>query len=289
MIGMAKACKGGGALSNYVMKDEKGYELCRNGLSGSTPREITDEMKIIQDLNQRAEKRTFSMVISPDKKEGQKLSNKKLEKITKDFMNKLGIDPNKQQYIAFVHTEKSHKHIHVIANRVQENGKLISDHHIGKRAQWAGHEVAKENGLISAKEVMIEKIQTLQQNKDLDKEIRKEIFRKHKHVMRQVPDSMETYIDMMKDLNVQITPVINKQGAIQGHRILDMATGKSFKASEVHRDLGLANLMKQGLPFKDPTIFLTKAIAPFQKIAMKVLAKSLKLILSQGRSTGIGY
>lgn len=289
MIGMAQACKGGGALASYVMKEEKGYELCRNGVSGSTPREITDEMKIIQDLNQRAENRTISIVISPEKSEGQKLTDVQLEKITKDFMNKLGIDPKKQQYIAFVHTEKSHKHIHVIANRVQENGKLISDHHIGKRAQWAGHEVAKENGLTSAKEVMIEKLQTLEQNKDLNKEIRKEIYRKHLHVMSKVPDSMETYIGMMKDLNVKITPVINKQGAIQGHRIIDLGTGKSFKASEVHRQLGLANLMKQGLPFKDPKISLTTAIAPLQKVATKVLIQNMKPIMSQRKSMGMGY
>ena len=31
MIGMAQSCKGGIALANYVMQDEKGYELLRNG------------------------------------------------------------------------------------------------------------------------------------------------------------------------------------------------------------------------------------------------------------------
>ena len=42
---------GGTALANYVMKDVKGYELLRNNLSGMTPTEILQEMKIIQNLS----------------------------------------------------------------------------------------------------------------------------------------------------------------------------------------------------------------------------------------------
>lgn len=271
------------------MKDEKGYELCRNGLSGEKPTEILQEMKIIQDLNQRAEKKTFSMVLSPEKEEGKKLSDKQLREITKDFMKKLGVDPEKQQYIAFVHTEKSHKHIHIIANRVQENGKLINDNHIGKRAQWAGHEVAKERGLTSAKEKMIDKLKTIEMQKDVDRVVKNEILKKHHFVMSNHPKSMEMYQKQMEKLGVKVTPTINKQGEIQGHRMLDLATGKDFKASEVHRQLGLKNIMQKGVPFKNPAISLSAPLQLTQNIALNLAKSLVKNMVKKTISHGLGY
>ena len=261
----------------------------RNGLCGETPSEILNEMKVIQNLNQRAEKKTFSLVISPEKKEGQRLSAKELREITKDFMNKIGINPEKQQFIAFVHTEKAHKHIHIIANRVKEDGRLINDSHIGKRAQWAGHNVAKERGLTSAKEVMIDKIQNIERENDLDRTIKGVILKKHSSVMKMHPKSMEEYQKMMLDLGVEVVPTVNKQGQIQGHRMIDLATGKNFKASEIHRQLGLKNIMKEGIPFKNNDVKLTHGLIKTQNLAldlsMKIVKKLAKEII---REAGIG-
>lgn len=276
MIGMAKACKGGTALANYVMKDDKGYELCRNGLSGESPTEILQEMKIIQEQNQRAVNRTFSLVLSPEKEEGKSLDNEKLRQLTKEFMIKLKIDPNQQQFVAFVHTEKEHKHVHIIANRVQEGGELISDHHIGKRAQWAAHHVAKEHGLISAKEVFLEKFKDEKLDKDIDQFLKQEMYKKHLFVMKSQPSSMEKYMLKMEELGVKVTPTINIQGQAQGHRMMDLATGKDFKASDVHRQLSLKKIMEKGLPFHQPDLLLNKSLELAQNKALKLVKETIK-------------
>lgn len=252
MIGMAKSCKGGTALANYVMQEDKGYELLRNGIAGETPTEILQEMKIVQDLNQRATNRTLSLVISPEASQGQNLSNKELRNITRDFLNELKIDPNDQQFIAFVHNEKSHKHIHIIANRVKKDGGLLPDHWIGKKAQWAAHRVAKKYGLISAKEKRISNLKDKEHQKDLNKTVKREIIRKHEFVMKQNPKSMQSYFKMMNKLGVQVTPTINKAGRVQGMRMKDLTTGKDFKASDVHRDLSLIKIMDSGIPYDFP-------------------------------------
>ena len=179
MIGKAKSCIGGTALANYVMKDVKGYELLRNNLSGMTPTQILQEMKIIQNLNQKAQYKTLSLVLSPEKTEGQKLTNKELQEMTLDFLKELKIDVKNQQYLAFVHTEKEHKHIHIICNRVKDDGTLILDNFIGKKAQWAAHRIAKERGLISAKERMIENLKNIEQGKDNNRAIKNRILEKH--------------------------------------------------------------------------------------------------------------
>lgn len=252
MIGMAKACMGGTALANYVMQPEKGYELMRNDLSGDTPTEVLQEMRVIQDLNQRAVNRTFSLVISPEKQEGKVLSDGVLRTITEDFLRGLDINPEKQQFIAFVHTEKEHKHIHIIANRVDYSGKLLSDHHIGKRAQWVAHRIAEKHGLISAKSKQIENLKALGKKNDLDKDLKKEIKRKHDWVMSKKPKSVQDYFRMMNKLNVEVTPTINLSGRVQGMRMKDLATGKDFKASEVHRSLSLIQILKTGIPYERP-------------------------------------
>lgn len=247
MIGLAKACSGGGALANYVLDEKKGYELDRNNVCGVTSKEIVEEFKMIQDLNQRATNKTFSLVLSPDSKEGKNLSDAELKSMTLEYMTKLGIDPEKQQYVAFVHTEKEHKHIHIIANRVEPSGKLISDHHIGKRGQWIAHDIAKEKGLISAKEKMFENIKNIEQNIGELKVLKNEIFKKHQEVMRDKPRTFDNYIKQMNSKGLEAKPTINSKGEIQGFRILDVKTNQDFKASEINSSMSAGNLVKQGL------------------------------------------
>ena len=259
MIGKAKSCIGGTALANYVMKDTKGYELLRNNLSGVTPTEILQEMKIIQNLNQKAQYKTLSLVLSPEKIEGKKLTNKELQEMTLDFLKELKIDTKNQQYLAFVHTEKEHKHIHIICNRVKDNGTLVSDNFIGKKAQWAAHRIAKERGLISAKERMIENLKNIEQGKDNNRAIKNRILEKHNLVMKTNPKSMEEYRRKMYDFGVKVIPTINRQGLIQGYRFLDLESGNNFKASEIHRKLGLNVLSeKEILHIRTETIHSTE-------------------------------
>ena len=259
MIGKAKSCIGGTALANYVMKDVKGYELLRNNLSGMTPTQILQEMKIIQNLNQKAQYKTLSLVLSPEKTEGQKLTNKELQEMTLDFLKELKIDVKNQQYLAFVHTEKEHKHIHIICNRVKDDGTLVTDNFIGKKAKWAAHRIAKERGLISAKERMLENLKNIEQGKDDKRVIKNKILEKHNLVMKTNPKSREEYKRKMYDFGVKVIPTINRQGLVQGYRFLDLESGNNFKASEIHRKLGLNILSeKEILPIRTETIHSTE-------------------------------
>lgn len=239
MIGKASACPGGTALFNYVINDKKGYELTRNGISGSTPKELYENMNIIQKQNLKCSNNTISIVLSPTVDDGKKLSNIELIAITKDFLTELNLDPNRQQYIAFVHNEKEHKHIHVLLNRVQENGKLIQDNYIGKRAQHAAHRVALKNGITSAREL---KHKNESKNAVLNKEIKQRIKTAHLDVLKQNPRTLNDYKRLLLTKSIELIPTINKQGQIQGFRFLDFSTGTNLKASEVDRNLKLNEL-----------------------------------------------
>jgi len=239
MIGKASACPGGTALFNYVINDKKGYELTRNGISGSTPKELYENMNIIQKQNSKCSNNTISIVLSPTVEDGKKLSDTELLAITKDFLAELDLDPNTEQYIAFVHDEKEHKHVHLLLNRVQENGKLIQDNFIGKRAQHAAHRVALKNGITSAREL---KHKNESKNTVLNKDVKQRIKTAHLDVLKQNPKNLNDYKRFLLLKSIELIPTINKQGKIQGFRFLDFTTGTNLKASEIDRNLKLNEL-----------------------------------------------
>ena len=271
MIGKAKSCIGGFSLFNYVVDDEKGIEILRNNLCGETPIELFQEMKILKNLNQKATNKLISLVLSPHVNDGENLSKKQLENITKEFLKELNIDTEKSQFIAFLHTEKRHRHIHILLNRVDENGKLFQDHHIGKKAQWSAHRVAEKNGLISAKQIKIDKIRASEDLKSDFKNLRNRIYQKHLKVMESKPLTMEKYLAEMLKKNIKFIPIINKQGELQGFRVKDMENQTEMKASEVHRNMGLKYLLDSGLFFKEENFNLNNTMQKlnqdnFQKV-----------------------
>ena len=135
MIGMVNSVKGGGTLFNYVCNPEKGYEVDRNLISGNNSKEIFDDFKLYLEQNQRATKKIISLVLSPSINDGKSFNKNDFKSLTKDFLNELQLDYKNQPYVAFLHTEKNHHHVHILFSRVRENGSLLKDNHIGKKAQ----------------------------------------------------------------------------------------------------------------------------------------------------------
>lgn len=277
MIGMAKSCIGGFSLFNYVIDDEKGIEILRNNLCGETPFELFQEIKILQNLNQNASNKLISMILSPHVDDGEKLNKKQLQNLTKEFLKELEIDTNQSQFIAFMHTEKRHRHIHILLNRVDEKGKLLKDHHIGKKAQWAAHRVAKKNELVSAKQMRIDKIRASESFEFDSKNLRKEMYRKHLHVMEAKPNTMEKYLSEMLKKEIKFIPTINKQGELQGFCVRDMESQTEMKASEIHRSMGLKNLIDSGLFFQVENFKLSNSMHESNQKSIQNFKKELEI------------
>ena len=278
MIGKAKSCSGGFSLFNYVVDEEKGTEILRNNLCGETPIDLFREMKILQDLNQKATNKLISLVLSPHVDDGEKLSRKQLQNLTKEFLKELEIDINQAQFIAFMHTEKRHRHIHILLNRVDEKGKLLKDHHIGKKAQWAAHRVAEKNKLISAKQMRIDKIKASERFESDFKKLRKEMYQKHLNVMATKPNTIEKYLTEMLKEEMKFIPAINKQGELQGFRVRDMDNQTEMKASEIHRNMGLKNLIDSGLFFQDENFKLSNSMHESNQKSIQNFKKELEII-----------
>lgn len=275
MIGKAKSCLGGFSLFDYVIDEKKGYELMRNHLCGTNAKAVYEEMKIIQSFNLKAKNKLISLVLSPHIQDGKNLSDENLRKITQFFLADLKINPIEQQFIAFIHTEKEHKHIHILMNRVQLNGSLIPDHFIGKKAQWSAHRIAKKFSLVSAKQMRIDKIKKLEEDKDFLKATKRKILIFHNKILETNPTSLKEYIEKMREKNIGFIPSINKKGQLQGYRIRDFKTQREFKASDIHKTMGLKSLLEFGLPAEE-MVLLHSNLMKSQIIAHENAQKRLE-------------
>lgn len=146
MIGKGKSISHTKASIEYGWNQEKDAEIVfKQNLAGETPKEITNEFKIIQSMNANCNRNTFSYVLSPSIEDGKKLDANGLNKITDAFIKDLKLENH--QAIAFVHNDKDHKHIHLYVNRIDFRGKAFNDSFIGKRSQKAAERVAERLNL----------------------------------------------------------------------------------------------------------------------------------------------
>lgn len=235
MIGKGKSISHTSASIAYGWNQEKDAEIIfQQHLVGENPREITQEFQLIQEMNNNCRKNTLSFVISPTIEDGQRLKSKELERITKNFLEKMKL--GERQAIAFVHRDKNHTHIHLYANRIDFKGIAYNDSFIGKRSQQAAEKVAEKLHITTVKQVQFEKdFQT--------KELRNEIKRRHDLTMKNLkPKSYQQYLEAMKSNKVTVVPSINKQGQLQGFRF--HFQGHNFKGSEIHRNMSMASIGK---------------------------------------------
>jgi hypothetical protein len=67
-----------------------------------------------------------------------KLTNAKMVQIANEYLNEMGI--TNTQYIIARHHDKEHPHIHIVFNRIDNNGKTISD----KNDRYKSERICKE-------------------------------------------------------------------------------------------------------------------------------------------------
>lgn len=286
MIGKGKAISHTKISIEYGWDQEKDAEIVfKQNLAGETPLEITEEFKIIQSMNEKCQRNTFSFILSPTIEDGQKLDIDGLTKITDEFIKDLKLENH--QAIAFVHNDKAHKHIHLYVNRIDFNGKAFNDSFIGKKTQKAAERVAIKLKLQTVKQVQELKLTKL-------KSIRNEMKLKHDYCLENLkPTSFQDYVNKMKKLNINVVPVINKSNQLQGFRY--KYKNVNLKGSEVHRNLSINKvapklqfnknfkqnyLLKSGIPLSGSVVTLSANI--IGKIALSLAKKVITKSITHG-------
>ena len=119
---------------------------------GLDPEELNFGQKLyrfehLQERNHRV--KTNAVHISLNFDPSEKLSRQQLTTIASRYMERIGF--GEQPYLVYQHLDAGHPHVHIMTTNVQDNGKAINLHNIGReRSEPARKEIESEFGLVQA-------------------------------------------------------------------------------------------------------------------------------------------
>ena len=148
---IAKIMKGSGfkGVINYILDSKKGTELIdSSGVRTDGISHIIQSFIAQTELNPRVSKVVGHISLSFSVQDSPKLNNEWMAQIAREYMEKMGIKDT--QYIIGRHFDKEHPHVHIAFNRIDNNGKTISDRNDRFRSEKICKELTAKHGLYFA-------------------------------------------------------------------------------------------------------------------------------------------
>lgn len=145
---IAKIMKGSDfkAVVYYILNDKKGTQIIdADGLFLENNDTIAQGFIGQAQMNPRVTKAVGHIALSFSKEDAPRLNNTVMAQITREYMERMGIKDT--QYIIGRHFDKEHPHVHIAFNRIDNNGKTISDRNDRFRSERICKELTKKYGL----------------------------------------------------------------------------------------------------------------------------------------------
>ncbi len=129
MIGsITKGSDFSGCVRYALAVDEPGKEarlLYAEGVLSDTPQDIINGFECQRHLNQRVQHWVGHISLSYSPEDSAILTDEKMVKFSLEYMERMGI--KNTQFIIARHLDKEHPHCHIVFNRVDNDGKCVSD------------------------------------------------------------------------------------------------------------------------------------------------------------------
>jgi Relaxase/Mobilisation nuclease domain len=139
----------------YVFGDGKAVGIVATNMVGRTPAELAAEFEMVWQLNLRSPNPVWHVSLSLHPHEV--ASHERWKEMVETFIEKVGklagldetaIHILQNQYVAVLHGDRDHPHVHLILNRVNVEGEVCYCKWDHNRTQQACREIEKELGLI---------------------------------------------------------------------------------------------------------------------------------------------
>ena len=145
---MAKITKGSSfkGVVKYITDEKKETQILdADGLRLKNLSSVIDSFVTQAGMNGRVSKPVGHISLDFSAEDREKLTNQLMVKIAHDYMKRMGITDT--QYIIARHFDREHPHIHLVFNRVDNNGKTISDSNDRYRSEKICKELTHKYGL----------------------------------------------------------------------------------------------------------------------------------------------
>ena len=149
---IAKIVTGGDfpGVINYILDAKKATELLSSeGVRVKNKNTIAKSFVAQTELNARVSKPVGHISLDFSVQDKEKLSNGFMVKVANDYMDKMGIINT--QFVIARHFDKEHPHIHLVFNRIDNDGKTISNKNDRYRSEKICKELTKKYELYFAK------------------------------------------------------------------------------------------------------------------------------------------
>ena len=240
MIAQISTGEGFGGLVNYandiIKKDT--VIIASYGVNLSSNATITASFKAQAKARPTIQKFVghISLSFSPDDQE--KLDDEKIAEIAKEYMRRMGIVNT--PYVIFRHFDQPHPHIHIVYNRVDNDGNGIKGDTSYTKSAAITKALTRKYGLTFGKgkdKVRRERLK----GKDAIK------YRLFDCITAAVKESV-TWDELRKLLaakGISLDFVKDKDGNIRGVTFTDSKLGVTFAGSKIDRSLSFANIDRQ--------------------------------------------
>lgn len=248
---IAKQAKGAdffGVLKYNQNKVDKGEAVILDtNLSSESVVKQTKEFNIVRQQKPNLSKAVYHVSLNLPYEDSNKLSDEKFANLARDYLEGMGFDEN--QYITYKHFDQDHSHIHIVANRVNFSGNVVSDSHDYKRSETLIKKLEQkynltelvrkeESNVLSKGE--IEKCLRTGESPDrlVLQSIINELLKQHL--------TMHEFFEKLKGKEIEVKLNKSSTGLVSG--ISFKYKEVTYKGSKIHRSLSYNNLIKKLKP-----------------------------------------
>ena len=149
MIGKIKKGSGFKGCVNYVLDKEQAALLHAEGVLAESKQDIIRSFCMQTEMNPGLKKPVGHIALSYSVVDAPKLTDEKMIQLAQEYMREMKITDT--QYIIVRHQDREHPHVHIVFNRIDNNGKTISDSNDMYRNEQVCKKLKEKHGLYFAK------------------------------------------------------------------------------------------------------------------------------------------
>ena len=235
MIGKLKKGASFGGCVRYVTDKDEAKILASDGVLLGTNTEMAQSFELQRQLNPRIKKPVGHIALSFKPEDKPRLTDEFMAKIAIEYMQMMGITDT--QFIIVRHHNTDNPHCHIVYNRINNEGKLISDRNDYRRNEQVTKVLKSKYGLTYG----TDKSKTNTRKLRNAERAKYEIHNAVKDALK-VADSWQKFKNELAKRGVCLELVYKdkEQTKVQGIRFCK--DGYSFKGTQISRDYSFGKL-----------------------------------------------
>lgn len=208
---------------------------------------------------------------------GEKITDEKMKQIAKEYLKELGIQNT--QVVIVRHTDRKHQHVHIVVNRVDNDGKTIKDNWIGLRGKKVAQQLTLKHELVQVQKKNLELTHLEKLN-----ECQVHRYRVYQAITDEL-SKCKTLTELEQKLTRHgIETLYKYKGQTKELQGVSFQAGKyKYKGSEIDREFSIKNLEKslaQNFILKQEN----KQHRPLNERQQKTLSQILETSQSKGKN-----